>query len=365
MKWRQGIYVFLIAVFSPVLAWTQNLVSNPGFEQYRQLPDGAGQWYQAEGWTNVGEGRGFPAPTPDFLYRAASGQARLPHSSFGTIEPQSGDGVMGATVWSPRHSDFREYLSQSLSQPLEVGVMYTFSFFVSNGNQGSGTAGGYGIGGLGIYFSEETPAQTGATPILVKPQLAVQEVLYSVTWRQLRFTFEADKPYRFFTVGNFEDDGHTLVRHFFNTTFPTAYYFFDSFDLRVYDPDETIGEELQAPVSDTLAQGPAAAAFFPAETAESTCPVYLPNCFSPDGNGVNDCFELYTPCPLLALDIQIFDRAGQLIFSSDDPNFRWDGYYNGTPVEKGVYFYVIKSTLLQDEKIREAGWRGTISVISP
>lgn len=64
-------------------------------------------------------------------------------------------------------------------------------------------------------------------------------------------------------------------------------------------------------------------------------PVYIPNAFSPNGDGNNDHFIIYgdndkVKIPLL----QIFDRWGNMVyeaenFSPNDPNFGWDGVYQG------------------------------------
>ena len=356
---ERGGFSLCVFLFLPLLGWAQNLVLNPGFEQHIRLPDGAGQWYLAEGWTNAEGGHTWPSPTPDYLHRSANGQGQLPDTPFGTITPQDGDAVMGAMLWSPRHPDFREYLTQNLIKPLEVGTTYTCSFFVSNGKQGPGTAGGCGISGLGVFFSEEAPVQTGGNPLEAAPQFVVPEVLYSPDWQQIRFTFVADKPYRFLTVGNFEDDGRTFVRRFSNTTFPAAYSFFDSFELEEYHPDEPEPEALPPAAPDT-----AAMVIF-RETdigTEPSCPVYIPSIFSPDGNGVNDFFEVHTPCVLLALHIQIFDRPGRLVFTSDDPKFRWDGYYNGKHLGNGMYFYVIEAIFPDEGGTRKEIWRGRVII---
>jgi gliding motility-associated-like protein len=72
----------------------------------------------------------------------------------------------------------------------------------------------------------------------------------------------------------------------------------------------------------------------------------LPNIFTPNGDGLNDFFQISTEHLSTCLDnfnIQIFDRWGVLIFSSNDFHFKWDGNAKtGKEVAAGVYYYVLK-----------------------
>ncbi len=75
------------------------------------------------------------------------------------------------------------------------------------------------------------------------------------------------------------------------------------------------------------------------------CPRYeLPNAFTPNGDGHND---LYTPFPnwrfIARVDMQIFNRWGNLVFSTADPAINWTGRNeSGNDVAEGTYFYVCK-----------------------
>jgi len=71
--------------------------------------------------------------------------------------------------------------------------------------------------------------------------------------------------------------------------------------------------------------------------------VYMPNAFTPDYNGRNDVFKPFTGRNTLEpYSLQIFNRWGQLIFNSSDPEKGWDGTADGKLCEKGVYVYVLK-----------------------
>jgi len=66
--------------------------------------------------------------------------------------------------------------------------------------------------------------------------------------------------------------------------------------------------------------------------------LYVPNIFTPDGDGINDKFHIQYDRRPDDFDIVIYNRAGKKMYSSTDPDFGWDG----SQCTAGVYSYVIK-----------------------
>lgn len=71
------------------------------------------------------------------------------------------------------------------------------------------------------------------------------------------------------------------------------------------------------------------------------CPRYkLPNTFTPNGDNHNDLFK---PYPFLFIDkiyMKIFNRWGNLVYTTVDPHINWDGTdLNGKKLSDGVYYY--------------------------
>ncbi|MEL6671476.1 MAG: gliding motility-associated C-terminal domain-containing protein [Bacteroidota bacterium] len=66
--------------------------------------------------------------------------------------------------------------------------------------------------------------------------------------------------------------------------------------------------------------------------------VWVPNAFSPNGDGVNDHLTAGT-VGVVEFHITILNRWGKVVFESRDPNFSWDGSFRGVPLEAGVYVY--------------------------
>ena len=72
---------------------------------------------------------------------------------------------------------------------------------------------------------------------------------------------------------------------------------------------------------------------------------YLPNAFTPNGDGLNDEFKPVQRYDLVkTYRLFIYNRWGQLIFETADINRGWDGTFKGKPVEQGTYVYKIVYT---------------------
>ena len=73
------------------------------------------------------------------------------------------------------------------------------------------------------------------------------------------------------------------------------------------------------------------------------CPLYdLPNTFTPNGDGQNDYFMPIRPYRFITrIEIKIFNRWGEKLFETTDPDIKWDGrdQQSGKDVSEGVYFY--------------------------
>lgn len=70
--------------------------------------------------------------------------------------------------------------------------------------------------------------------------------------------------------------------------------------------------------------------------------LYIPNVFTPNNDGVNDIF--FTPgSNITEYQLDIFNRWGQLLFSSDQVLKGWDGTFKGQVVPDGVYVYILKA----------------------
>ncbi len=75
---------------------------------------------------------------------------------------------------------------------------------------------------------------------------------------------------------------------------------------------------------------------------QCSCEMYFPNTFTPDGDEFNQVFRAYYTCDLYSYNLRIYNRWGQLLFTSNDPDAIWDGTYNGELVQNGTYIYLVE-----------------------
>ncbi len=69
------------------------------------------------------------------------------------------------------------------------------------------------------------------------------------------------------------------------------------------------------------------------------CRAEVPELISPNGDNVNDEFRLYSNCPAESYTLIVFNRWGQRVFESTNPDQPWDGTKDGTPQNTDVYLY--------------------------
>ena len=81
---------------------------------------------------------------------------------------------------------------------------------------------------------------------------------------------------------------------------------------------------------------------------------FIPNIFTPNGDGVNDTFAIGIS-NLSSYSISIFNRLGQVVFSSHDIYQNWDGTYKGQELPVGVYYYVIGGEDMDGTVIQKSG----------
>lgn len=72
--------------------------------------------------------------------------------------------------------------------------------------------------------------------------------------------------------------------------------------------------------------------------------IYIPNSFTPNGDGKNDVFRIPPGTSLNLKYFIIYDRYGNEVFKTTDINTGWDGTYKGTKLPNGAYTYLIKGS---------------------
>jgi gliding motility-associated-like protein len=94
--------------------------------------------------------------------------------------------------------------------------------------------------------------------------------------------------------------------------------------------------------------------------------VYVPNAFSPNGDGVNDDFHPFFKTDFIKIenyDFHIYNRWGSLIFNAQNLNDGWDGTFQGKPCEMGVYIWTLRVRVLLNGKEQVKEFSGDVAII--
>ena len=83
--------------------------------------------------------------------------------------------------------------------------------------------------------------------------------------------------------------------------------------------------------------------------------IYLPSAFSPDGNGVNDVFRVIHAPYLTQIQLRVYNRYGELLFTSSDRRPGWDGTFHGLSQPAGTYVWMVGYTNLNNERKTVSG----------
>ena len=73
--------------------------------------------------------------------------------------------------------------------------------------------------------------------------------------------------------------------------------------------------------------------------------VFVPNAFTPNGDGKNDILYVRGEV-VLEVAFKVYDRWGEKVFETTDLAHGWDGTFRGQPCEPGVYDYHLQVTCL-------------------
>jgi gliding motility-associated-like protein len=78
------------------------------------------------------------------------------------------------------------------------------------------------------------------------------------------------------------------------------------------------------------------------DSIKEDCQLFVPNAFTPNGDGANDNFHPLTICKFEQYEFFIFNRWGGLVFKTSNQTDNWDGSENGVDCSSDVYVYLIK-----------------------
>jgi gliding motility-associated-like protein len=287
------------------IAFGQNLVPNPSFEQYDTCPTAVSSIgdYQINHCTN------WYAPSPgtsDYFNSCALVGVNVPNAAFGYQFPYDGQGFLGVMLLIQEgEPSYFEHVQSQLLSSLVQGSKYKFSF---NVNLASGSD--FAVGSFGAWFTNYAATSSSYQPIfnsLPQIQNTTGFIADTIGWTKIEGEFTASGGEEFITIGFYTD---TLVPDTLRNNpeaVPIAiysYYYIDGLVLT-----EVLEE------------------------------IVVPNVITPNSDNVNDIFEL----PFSHSKVSILNRWGNLVWENTGMQF-WNGKsQDGNDVSDGVYFYVIET----------------------
>lgn len=98
---------------------------------------------------------------------------------------------------------------------------------------------------------------------------------------------------------------------------------------------------------------------------ELDSPLYFPNIFSPNGDGINDAFRGYAAqgVEMREYELLVFDRWGNLLFKTASLEEGWDGRYDIRELDPGVYVYWVRAAVINCGQLRDFFKKGDVTLI--
>jgi gliding motility-associated-like protein len=84
--------------------------------------------------------------------------------------------------------------------------------------------------------------------------------------------------------------------------------------------------------------------------------LFVPNVFTPNNDGVNDIFYIYSN-GYTEFTLKVYNRWGNMVYSTTAPVIYWDGKTtSGIELNTGVYYYTLESVSKADNKRKQTGF---------
>ena len=92
---------------------------------------------------------------------------------------------------------------------------------------------------------------------------------------------------------------------------------------------------------------------------------FIPNAFTPNGDGLNDFFQVSALYKNITFKMVVYDRWGQLVFQSDNIDKGWDGTYGGRYCPPDSYVWIVNIGFLGKDIITQGDvvFNGTVTIV--
>lgn len=271
-----------------------SLIPNPSFENTNCIPTGYSQLNCADGWSQA------TTATSDLL-SSNSFSGNLASSS----SIPDGSNYVGTVFLE----DWMEYVGTCLNGPLLAGQSYLLKFNVASISNYAVWEADFSSVSVNLTLFGSTTCGSFPLPTTVCPESFGWKELGKISYSMRK---EWNTVYLFFTP---QEDIYSVMLGgecgFVNPSYNDlaggiVYIFWDNLQLNL---------------------------------AEKEVIYYVPNTFTPNGDQHNNTFNPVFVCGYDPLEYRfdVYDRWGELVFTSMDAGTGWDGTYQGLPAKEGVF----------------------------
>lgn len=313
----------------------QNLILNGDFEEYWDCPDNVTELEKCKYVYNPCYHPWTPpnppvwSTTSDYFNSCATiaSQVNVPNSIFGFQNAFSGNGYIGF-INCQIFGNYKEYIQLSFSESLLPFSVYQFSIYINLADAGGNTS-----KHLGFAFTDELVYYNNYVSEFLTPDISLDTLQLTDTseWKKINFEYAARGGEKYIILGNFHRNSY--VDCIFNNTSSDSiaccqsYFYIDSASL-IY-----------------LHEVP---------------PIQVPNVFTPNGDGENDYLTLIEGEDQID-EFTIINRWGNEVYYSKNSLISWDGKSDNQDVSDGVYFYIIKPKIYNEQRKKQ--YQGMVHLI--
>lgn len=399
-KYRVLLFVVVCNLYT-VYLYSQNLVPNPSFETTNPCPTSAAQLDRAAPWDLPTNHTG----SSDFFHTCAGAgcMIHVPNNFFGVANAFHGNGYVGI-ITHHNNMDFHEYIQAPLNSPLTANGVYCVSLRVMRSSRSPKATNNIGVHFSNTAIGQ---AGMGALTAFVPQIEETTVITDSAKWTLISGQYTAIGGESYITIGNFRSNAATTTVNTGTPAHPCqpgqlssyTYYYIDSVIVELCSlpptayfvtSDTSLCEDECISFTDTsqgiptswkwnftgatpdtsILQHPSGICYpdagtytvslivenaYGVDTAYQVINVltefecnpdaafYVPNSFTPDGDGVNDVFiPKFNNVVEEDYHLYIFDRWGNLIFNTTSTTTGWNGKANNGKDIAQVDTYVWK-----------------------
>ncbi len=241
MRSKKLLILFAVLLLS-ALEWSElsaqeNIVPNPGFENYSNYP--LGWFYKGADFTRVIKYWNAPtAASPDVFGPKVRIPSKWAEKGFGEMKPKAGKSFVGITTYGCEGGKphCREYVQIQLSEPLVVDQEYQVSFWVAPVKRS------LRCDKIGAYFSQKEIREATDEPLFFKPHIESRKIIGGNGWQKVTGRLKAEQDDSYIIIGNFYPDEMTRTQTVSNNL-NFGYYYLDEIEVKKLEPILAVPEQ--------------------------------------------------------------------------------------------------------------------------